>query len=37
MAIAFQGGSFYRKYRFYLDRVGVDGIPENDEERYSTQ
>lgn len=33
MALATQGGSLDRKYRVYLDRVGVAVIPENYEDR----
>jgi hypothetical protein len=33
MALASQGGPLHRKYRIYLDKVGVAAIPENYEDR----
>ncbi len=33
MALALQGGPLHRKYRIFLDRVGVATVPENYEER----
>jgi hypothetical protein len=33
IALAMQGGPLHRKYRIYLDRVGVAVIPENYEDR----